>query len=247
VYNAFNDGISIAFLHLGFKYMLFALLRNPVVDPYAANGRWRIISLIDLCINSRMLGYGNVGLAPKADDKLKGKAVPVVDSTISNPSNTAAASRLPLPESVTPSPVKPTRTRFEACMRHSQHFLTHYIVVDTLLYLLGIFGPTTIGSPTGYKGSIHQFTLDNQFHFLPSTLGIPVPTWVVVVTIELATAAVVWQGLSMGYHAFALMALGVGWEVECWEVDLFDQPWRADSVLDLWGRRWHQVRLGTLT
>ena len=69
-----------------------------------------------------------------------------------------------------------------------------------------------------------------------------IPTWITELICEINLALGLWQGIEWGYHSFALLAVGSGiWETESWEVDMFDAPWKADSMMDLWGRRWHQV------
>ncbi|KAL1409378.1 hypothetical protein Q8F55_003361 [Vanrija albida] len=44
------------------------------------------------------------------------------------------------------------------------------------------------------------------------------------------------------YHLAALATIGTGrLETESWDIDLFGKPWAPTSVLDFWGRQWHQV------
>jgi hypothetical protein len=48
--------------------------------------------------------------------------------------------------------------------------------------------------------------------------------------------------LGIIYHAVATVAIASTiWPSAAWDVDLFDRPFAATSVIDLWGRRWHQV------
>jgi len=43
------------------------------------------------------------------------------------------------------------------------------------------------------------------------------------------------------FHLFALLGVGSGvWIDEEWP-EFMDEPWKADSVNDLWGKRYHQV------
>jgi hypothetical protein len=75
-----------------------------------------------------------------------------------------------------------------------------------------------------------------------STLLVPVHPWVVLLISELCIGIGVWQALSLGYHFFAMLCVGSGlYEVDAWEVNFFDQWWKADSLLELWGRGWHQI------
>jgi hypothetical protein len=129
-------------------------------------------------------------------------------------------------------------SRAGALARHALHVATHYCVLDTFLAFLRLTGPEL--APGG-PGTLERFALSTHFIGLPDILPFRVPAGLVAICIEACVPIVIWQGLNLGYHAFAVALLLAGWEVQSWDVDLFDAPWRADSIIDLWGRRWHQV------
>lgn len=134
------------------------------------------------------------------------------------------------------------RTKASSLRRHAVHAFVHYASLDTLSAALRYWGSDNIANPNGFAGSMAAYNAQNHFVFLPHILDIPVPpilvTWALVLTMVIG----IWQGMSWIYHLFAFIAVGSGlWEVSSYEVDLFDQPWKADSMLDLWGRRWHQI------
>jgi hypothetical protein len=135
------------------------------------------------------------------------------------------------------------RTRSQATLRHARLTATYYLVLDTMLCLLRSLGKSTIGRPDAPPSATHIFIHKNVYSLLPrSTLSVHVHPWVVLLISELCIGVGVWQALSLGYHFFAMLCVGSGlYEVEAWEVDLFDQWWKADSLLELWGRGWHQI------
>ncbi len=227
-YNAFNAGLGLTFLHVAGKYVQFAAMEEPMVDPYTEKGRSRVMSAVDLAMNSRMLDLGSVGIASVG---LHGQA------SVPNGANghvPVAGEKL--------KPVRRVRNRSEATARHFLHFLVHWTTLDTLLWLMSNLGPTTIGNPRGCPNAIYKFVNLNTFVAFPSLYPIVVPPILVEGVVTLGLAVGTWQGFSMAYHFFATLAVGSGfWETESWERDLFDRPWKAESMLDLWGRRWHQL------
>ncbi|THH17358.1 hypothetical protein EW146_g3436 [Bondarzewia mesenterica] len=62
-----------------------------------------------------------------------------------------------------------------------------------------------------------------------------------VILITLLCALGLCTSFQMSYYglAFAMIAIG-GQEPEQWP-PMFDAPWRATSLADFWGRRWHQM------
>jgi hypothetical protein len=126
--------------------------------------------------------------------------------------------------------------------RHALLALQGIWRIDTLLALERYTASTTLGNPHGTPHAVEKFISSNNIYLFPGTrLQVPAPRLLVETVITFSVGATVWQGLVGGYHTFALVALLAGWEVESWEVDLMDQPWKADSLLDMWGRRWHQL------
>ncbi|GMK56624.1 hypothetical protein CspeluHIS016_0304640 [Cutaneotrichosporon spelunceum] len=133
-------------------------------------------------------------------------------------------------------------SRAGAISRHALHAATHYVVLDTFFAFLQHTGREL--APGG-PGTLEHYVLQSRFVALPDALGgvlaTHVPAGVLAVCIEACVPIVIWQGLNLGYHVVAAAFLVGGWEVMSWDVDLFDAPWRADSIIDLWGRRWHQM------
>lgn len=131
-----------------------------------------------------------------------------------------------------------------AIARHLLHACTHYSVLDTFLVILR---RTAQDLNKGGEGVLEKYALAAKFVGLPGVLDgrfvFNVPPGLLAICVEISVPIVIWQGLNFGYHVFAILALCGGWEVQSWDVDLFDAPWRADSLIDLWGRRWHQVGL----
>ncbi|KAK4685662.1 hypothetical protein P7C73_g4480, partial [Tremellales sp. Uapishka_1] len=213
-------------LHLSIKYLEFALLRGPVHDPYTARGRSRIVSALDICINSRLVGLSSTEVGSVRSTELDKDGIP-----------------LPRPQRhLPPAKTPPSRTRSTALGRHALRLVLHYLVLDTLMALIRHFGSSTIANPAGVPSALETFSHSDTFVILPHIYPIRPYSSVVEIVVTVSVAVGVWQGLSLGYHAFALSAIGTGlWEWQAWEVDLFEQPWKADSILDLWGKRWHQM------
>ena len=235
-FNAFNNGLGIAYLHLGAKYVEFGLLKQPINDPYLSRGRRRFLSAIDLAINSRMVGLGPVALDENIPN-LNQNGTKAVDGAVQIEGKVYPGSR----ERWLPH-VGCGRSRLQACLRHATHSYFHFVVLDTLLILLRHFGPDTVGNPNGHPNALSIFVSSKPYILFPRYYPLHPPPWVIEVIAEFSLAVGLWQGISWGYHFFALCAVGSGlWETESWEVDMFDAPWNADSLLDLWGRRWHQV------
>lgn len=193
-----------------------------------ALGRSRHVAAVDLCINSRLVSLGSVGL-----------------DTLAGPPNASLPKHPHVERHLRHKRRKrhprPT-TRWGSVARHARHAFTHYVVVDTLLALLSLVGPDTLGVPQGTRNVLDKFIASTKITVLPGILDWVLPAGGVRFSTELCVPLVIWQSLSCGYHCLALACVGSGfWEVQSWDVDLFDAPWRADSIIDLWGKRWHQV------
>lgn len=222
-------------MHLAAKYVEFALIQGPIIDPYISRGRSRYLAAVDLAINSRMVGLGRMqrgGNKPGTEDggvQVDGRVIPHHKERW-----------LPFTHR--------HRTRLQSVRRHVTHALVHYVVFDTILAFMWNFGASTIADARGVPSAVETFLDTTRFVLFPRFGAVPVPTLIVEVIVELSLGAGIWQGISMGYHSFAALAVGSClWEVESWEVDIFDAPWKADSLLDMWGRRWHQLfRVGQL-
>jgi len=234
VHNAFNDGFGIAALHLIAKYVEFGVIQGPVQDRWIKAGtRSKVLGAFDIAINSRWGGLGPVGIMTKSQEG-------------SGPSNTIQSkgkgTAVKFEQERWLPYVNIDRTRLQATMRHLQHALVHYITIDTLMGLIDLFGEGTIANPHYTPNSIPTFINTHTFTLLPHFYPLTPPTWVIWSVVELSVAAGVWQGISWGYHFFGFLGVGSGlYEVEAWEIDHFDAPWKADSLLDMWGKRWHQM------
>lgn len=136
------------------------------------------------------------------------------------------------------------RTRSGAIGRHVRHAFTHYAVLDTMLAVLRRIGPDTLAAvhASTQPGLFAQFLNTTGFRVLPALLDWKTTPFAVEFATQCCVPIIIWQALSAGYHVAAALALGTGlWEVQSWDVDLFDAPWKADSLIDLWGKRWHQL------
>ncbi|KAL7419604.1 hypothetical protein Q5752_005516 [Cryptotrichosporon argae] len=218
-FDAFNNGLLIAAIHLGLKYIEFGTLAAPIQDPWPARPTW--LSAFDLCANSRMVGLGSVGL-----------------DTVSGPANVPRHAE---PERWLPRP-HTGRTRARALARHATRAAIGYVVLDGLLALLRLTGGDTLGR-TGYTpNAFAAFSHSHRFTILPSGINYEAPHWLVELTAEASVPVVIWAALHTGYHIFGALALASGvYEVDAWEVDLMGNVFRADSIMDLWGRKWHQL------
>jgi hypothetical protein len=67
--------------------------------------------------------------------------------------------------------------------------------------------------------------------------------WVVWAWMALAVGGATRVAMMATFHLFALVGVGSGiWIDEEWP-EFMDEPWKSDSLNDLWGKRYHQVRL----
>jgi len=197
----------------------------------------------DLAINSRMVGLGRIDLDNRAASKQtkspNANQLDGADGGVQVEGHVIPHHR----ERWLPYTAHPDRSRLRATFRHAIHSAFHFFIFDTMLALLWKFGGSTIANATGTPNALQAFVDRTSFVLFPrSASPIRVPTLAVEIVVELSLAAAIWQAISSAYHALAALLVGAGlWEVQSWEVDLFDAPWKADSILDLWGRRWHQI------
>ncbi|WVQ78750.1 hypothetical protein IAT38_000837 [Cryptococcus sp. DSM 104549] len=251
--NALNNGLGIGIMTISVRYLELGFIKGKLVDPYyEKRGRHPLLAAFDTCINARWIGLGavdvdegtvgadvkgkkrkgengvavNVGRAQDGGVKMKGDKVP----------------RIRQYESWFPQPTV-RRTRLQAVIRHSVISLRAYLLTSLFLTLLRDFGSNTIGSVVPVPNALHKFSHGITFELFPHLPGggfIP-PWWLVELVAVMGVAVTVWLALSGGYHAIAALMVGSGlYETEAWEVELFDSPMMADSLLDFWGRRWHQ-------
>lgn len=164
-------------------------------------------------------------------------------------------------QSFLPRPETTNRTRLQALIRHAALCLRWLWTVDLCItiYKIARSGPSHASSPhatfnsdgSGLAHTLASLFSDNavsRFANEHTILVLPHTPWSFVVSryvvepcIVMFVGLSVFGGLTAGYHAFACLALILGWEVESWEIDLMDKPWTGTSLLDIWGRRWHQL------
>lgn len=106
-------------------------------------------------------------------------------------------------------------------------FITNYLLLDFCESIIKSF-PGGIGTPLG--GSIFY-----------SSLAAPFPRYLVSTFIHILTGFALLSGFGMVYDLCTLFAVGVvGTSPTAWPPVLED-PWLANSMHELWSRRWHQL------
>jgi hypothetical protein len=197
---------------------------------------------------------GNGKAIAKAIANANGAAIVANEAAGISNSSPGTPSPSPSPGSLSPRPHKhdaythedlhrPT-TRSGAIARHATHAFVHYAVLDTMLALLRKVGPDTLAvtHASTQTGLFAAFVKQTGITVLPGILDWDVPSVLVEVWTQCCVPLIIWQALSCGYHVIATLALSTTlWEVRSWDVDLFHAPWAADSLIDLWGKRWHQL------
>lgn len=222
------------FLHFIGRAVEFALLEDPVIDPFMAKGRSRIMCAYDLCCNSRWIGLRPVNAVESSSSSIK--------SPERHTSPTAPVSDdkwLPRPSKI--------RTRRQAVLRHARLAYTYLLAFDTLLNLLRYFGRENVGLSHVPPGGVDKFFSDPYILLPRSRYATRAPDLLVDLCVKAFLGGGVLAMLSGGYHLAAAVMVGCGvYEVEAWEVDLFNGPMAAGSVLEFWGKGWHQVfRVGS--
>lgn len=222
-------------MQVGIQSVEFGLLKDPINDPYMHfHKRRRIVAAYDLILNQRMLSLGAVGLDVGAGppnavlNKLDG---PQIERQYS-------LSR--------PMPPRP-KTRLGAVLRHLGHTLRAYLILDIMMGLSQVatspeWSAIRGGTLPAEADMIDKLAAKNHFTLFPGTLNIPISSWGIGYTTSYACNICVWVGFTFAYHIQAALTIASGlWEPSSWDLDLFFHPWFADSVLDFWGRRWHQI------
>jgi hypothetical protein len=104
-------------------------------------------------------------------------------------------------------------------------------IMDILLYPAYYLDPNGIGSPDNNGGDLTLFCKEVGGR----------GWWVVWGWMGFAIASATLVAMMGTYHMFALVGVASGiWIDEEWP-ELTDQAWKADSLNDLWGKRYHQV------
>ncbi|KAL1408011.1 hypothetical protein Q8F55_004808 [Vanrija albida] len=142
-----------------------------------------------------------------------------------------------------PLPPKPTpaRSRARAVAHHARIALTQFLIMDAIQAHFLSLAPGSIGSPLPSPRGRVDALLETQLYLLPSLLPpIPLPRALLQAGIAAAIGAGTWLVLSWPYHLLGAAAIGLGvYEADSFP-DLFANPFGASSLLDFWGRRWHQ-------
>ena len=224
-------------MHLATKYLIFGFLKGPIHDPWLQRGRSRFIAAVDLCFNSRMVGLGMIDQR-SGRNKSIGK-----DGDVAEPSKPSGQYPLPYDKEHWLPYTHSSRSWLASVWWHIWRSALSYTAIDFTLSLMWQFGAAQLCDPRGRENSIKAFLDASTFVLFPrSSSPIPIPRVVVEVGVELGVACGVWQAISWLYHLAAALLVGSGlWESQSWELDIFDKPWKADSILDMWGRRWHQL------
>ncbi|KXN88083.1 hypothetical protein AN958_07542 [Leucoagaricus sp. SymC.cos] len=127
----------------------------------------------------------------------------------------------------TPPFTRPLTSRRAFLSTTLQSFIVNYLKLDFCESLIKLF-PGGIGTPLG--GSI----------FL-SQLPMPFPRYLVSTIIHILTGFALLSGFGMVYDLCTLFAVGVvGTSPTAWP-PVTEQPWLAESMHELWARRWHQL------
>lgn len=222
--NAGNNLLGVAFLHFIGKGVEFALLEDPVPDPFAAKGRGIFMRSYDLVCNSRWIGLREIAVGSdlqplKPDNKTRSQT---------------EARWLKAPTT--------RRTRLQASLRHLRLAFIYGACFDTLLHLLQRFGHDTVGLSLVPPDGIHRFYTQPYILLPRSPFAFQAPLLLVDLVVTASIGGGVFTMLIFGYHLMAFLMVGSGvYEVEAWEVDLFHGPLTSDNLLEFWGKGWHQL------
>jgi hypothetical protein len=142
---------------------------------------------------------------------------------------------------IPPNPPLPPRTKagqsgrgyFSSFTYHATNMIFHLTLLDIILYPAYFLDPTGVGSPyPGGGGDLSTFCGSY------GSFG-----WIVWAWMIFAAGAGLCVATMGTYHLCALAGVGSGIWIDEEFPRFMDQPWRADSLNDLWGRRYHQVAL----
>jgi len=125
-----------------------------------------------------------------------------------------------------PRITRPLDSRRTFLIATFKSFITSYCTLDFLESIIKLF-PGGIGTPLG--GSMFY-----------SQLPAPFPRYFVSTLVHIMTGFALLSGFEMVYDLCTLFAVGViGTSPMVWP-PLIEQPWLAESMHELWARRWHQ-------
>ncbi|EPQ52881.1 hypothetical protein GLOTRDRAFT_47126, partial [Gloeophyllum trabeum ATCC 11539] len=104
--------------------------------------------------------------------------------------------------------------------------LFHFTVFDCIHFTIQLWSPE-LADPVG--ASLFDVALR------------PVERYTKAAAICVATGFIVCHGLQAAYHLAAAIGVLVFQQYPSQWPPLFDEPWKATSLADFWGRRWHQL------
>ncbi|WOO78089.1 uncharacterized protein LOC62_01G001642 [Vanrija pseudolonga] len=210
--NMLTAAMSTQYPHMALKHVQLALLPS-LSDSYP---RARAFSALDTVINLR---WRNIRIA-----------------------GAPATGYLKPRTAKSHTPPKAARSRIAAVAHHARIAATQFVIMDTIQALFLALAPGTIGSPFPTPRGRIDDLLGTQLYLLPAVLP---PVALPHVVLQAAIAAAIGAGtslvLSWPYHALATVSIATGiYEPDAFDPDLFSNPFASTSLLDFWGRRWHQ-------
>lgn len=125
----------------------------------------------------------------------------------------------------------PPDTRPISCLWFTVHVLLsalyHSFICDTFHVMARAFSPKTFTNPSG--DTIFDSTLPSLARYVRSS------------TITISMAVTIYAALQMMYDIATLFGVTVLRQDRAQWPPVFDKPWKADSLRDFWGHRWHQL------
>ncbi|KIK26735.1 hypothetical protein PISMIDRAFT_675660 [Pisolithus microcarpus 441] len=125
----------------------------------------------------------------------------------------------------------PVDTRPTSCIWFTTYVLLsalyHSFVCDTFHVAARAFSPETFTIPSG--DTIFDPTLPPLTRYVRSS------------AITISMALVIYAALQMMYDIATFFGVTVFQQDPAQWPPVFDEPWRADSLRDFWGYRWHQL------
>ncbi|EGO21322.1 hypothetical protein SERLADRAFT_417641 [Serpula lacrymans var. lacrymans S7.9] len=125
-----------------------------------------------------------------------------------------------------PPDTRPTGSKVRFLASTFMLFVWYTFICGTLHTAVKSFSPETIGSSSG--GTTFDPSLAPLLRYTRSSI------------IATLTAFVIFNFMHCGYYFGAFVSIFfLGHDPSQWP-PIFDKPWRATSLKEMWGRRWHQ-------
>lgn len=121
-------------------------------------------------------------------------------------------------------------------LHHFSYFILRLFIFDALTLLVHILDPTNLGAilPRVTPGN-----WDQGMNTISTKTGVPV--WLVPSICTLVSTIMTYAGVGVGWDQHAMLAVGSGlWAPEEWP-KIMNQPWKSQSLNEVWGRRYHTV------